>query len=289
MALRRLRSSPPVLLVLVGEELTLVALVVAALMVDIFSVAGCVASVDFRNTPAAVAAIGAIGSNDMPMGYRPPAVASLADRRLRCSEHFLPSGIPLGRTTGGVATLPCRPSSARSVELVSGGCSCCASLPWASSNRVAEPSLGPYARIHHGDRLDLPRLTFLLALRRYSASLPASLVLHGEELLERFLRLTLRSLVAAASLVEGLRLAGCVACVALRNFPAAAAAMGFGASGFTGTALGGRPRRRLPVGASLEGPAALSSAAAWRFARPTFGEPWLAPPVSSPWGGVSGP
>ncbi|KAL3191347.1 hypothetical protein MRX96_059874 [Rhipicephalus microplus] len=53
--------------------------------------------------------------------------------------------------------------------------------------------------------------------------------------------------------------------------------MGLGVSGFTGRPLGGRPRGRLPVGASLEGPAALSSAAAWRFARPTSGEPWLAP------------
>ncbi|KAL3205315.1 hypothetical protein MRX96_011213 [Rhipicephalus microplus] len=57
---------------LVGEELTLVALVAATLMVDIFTVAGCVASVDFRNTPAAVAAMGSISSNDMPLGYRPP-------------------------------------------------------------------------------------------------------------------------------------------------------------------------------------------------------------------------
>ncbi|KAL3204037.1 hypothetical protein MRX96_041418 [Rhipicephalus microplus] len=53
--------------------------------------------------------------------------------------------------------------------------------------------------------------------------------------------------------------------------------MGLGVSGFTGRPLGGRPRGRFPVRASLEGPAALSSAAAWRFARPTSGEPWLAP------------
>ncbi|KAL3226600.1 hypothetical protein MRX96_024804 [Rhipicephalus microplus] len=64
MALRQLRASLPVSLVLVGEGLTLVALVAAALMMDIFSIVGCVASIDFRNTPATVAAMGAIGSND---------------------------------------------------------------------------------------------------------------------------------------------------------------------------------------------------------------------------------
>ncbi|KAL3211510.1 hypothetical protein MRX96_036388 [Rhipicephalus microplus] len=60
--------------------------------------------------------------------------------------------------------------------------------------------------------------------------------------------------------------------------------MGLGVSDFTGRPLGGRPRGRLPVGASLEGPVALSSAAVWRFARPTSGEPWLGPTRSLPWG-----
>ncbi|KAL3225623.1 hypothetical protein MRX96_049161, partial [Rhipicephalus microplus] len=72
MALRRLRASLPVSLVLVGKELTLVALIAAALMMDIFTVAGCVASVDFRNTPAAVEVMRTIGSNDTPMCGRPP-------------------------------------------------------------------------------------------------------------------------------------------------------------------------------------------------------------------------
>ncbi|KAL3211509.1 hypothetical protein MRX96_036387 [Rhipicephalus microplus] len=72
MALRRLGASLPVSLVLVGEELTLMALLAAALMVDVFTVAGCVVSVDFRNPPAAVEVMRAIGSNDTPMCGRPP-------------------------------------------------------------------------------------------------------------------------------------------------------------------------------------------------------------------------
>ncbi|KAL3191348.1 hypothetical protein MRX96_059875 [Rhipicephalus microplus] len=72
MALRRLRASLPVSFVLVEEELTLVALIAAALMVDIFTVVGCVASVDFRSTPAALEVKRAIGFNNTPICGRPP-------------------------------------------------------------------------------------------------------------------------------------------------------------------------------------------------------------------------
>lgn len=98
-----------------------------------------------------------------------------------------------------------------------------------------------------------------------------SLALLAEELRERFLRLTLGALGLTALLVNGFSLAGSVASAVFRNFRAAVVAIGLGAIGSTGTALGGRPRGRLGAGASLEVPAAFSSAAAWRCARSTFG------------------
>ncbi|KAL1463976.1 hypothetical protein MTO96_043088 [Rhipicephalus appendiculatus] len=97
-----------------------------------------------------------------------------------------------------------------------------------------------------------------------------------EELLERFLRLTLGALVATASLVEEFSLAGCVASAVFRNFRAAVVAMALGASGFPDTPLAGRLRGRLTGEASLEGPAVLSPAAAWRLACQAFGGPRLA-------------
>ncbi|KAL1472023.1 hypothetical protein MTO96_039592 [Rhipicephalus appendiculatus] len=150
-------------------------------------------------------------------------------------------------------------------------------LPCLASDRVAELPRPRALRARplrqlRDDCLDLPRLAFLLALRCFGASLAASLMLLGEELLERFLRLALGALVATtASLVEGFSLSGCVTSAAFRNFRAAGVAMRCGAAGSSDAALGGRPRGRLAAGASLEGPAAfvscsLRSPRLWRTA-----------------------
>ncbi|KAL1424438.1 hypothetical protein MTO96_020222 [Rhipicephalus appendiculatus] len=153
-------------------------------------------------------------------------------------------------------------------------------LRWLLSDRVAELAGLRALRARPPWRLrdelrDRPRLTFLRALRRFGGSLAVSMVV-VKELLERFLRLTLRALVGTALMFAGFSFAGCDTSAAFRSLRAAVVATGSGASGSTDTALGGRPRGRLAGGASLEGPApssaAAAAAAAWRFdCRPAFG------------------
>ncbi|KAL1424458.1 hypothetical protein MTO96_020242 [Rhipicephalus appendiculatus] len=154
-------------------------------------------------------------------------------------------------------------------------------LRWLLSDRVAELSGLRVLRTRPPWRLrdelrDRPRLTFLRALRRWGDSLAVSLMVLVRELLDRFLRLTLRALVGTALMFAGFSLVGCDTSAAFRSLRAAVVAAGSGASGSTDTALGGRPRGRLAGGFSLDGPAPLSAAeaagAAWRFAcRPAFG------------------
>ncbi|KAL1424390.1 hypothetical protein MTO96_020179 [Rhipicephalus appendiculatus] len=97
-------------------------------------------------------------------------------------------------------------------------------LRWLLSDRVAELAGLRALRARPPWRLrdelrDRPRLTFLRALRRWGDSLAASLMVLLEELLERFLRLTLRALVGTALMFAGFSLAGCDASAAFRSLP----------------------------------------------------------------------
>ncbi|KAL3228853.1 hypothetical protein MRX96_023754 [Rhipicephalus microplus] len=113
-------------------------------------------------------------------------------------------------------------------------------------------------------------------MRRFGASLAMPLVLLGEEHLERFLRLTLKASVAAASLVEKFSLADFVASAVFCNFRTTMVVMGFSVCGSADASLSGRPRGCMATGASLKGPGASSLAEAWRFGHLAFRELWMA-------------
>ncbi|KAL3187899.1 hypothetical protein MRX96_000516 [Rhipicephalus microplus] len=122
------------------------------------------------------------------------------------------------------------------------------------------------------------RLTFLLARRRFRASLATSLALLGGKLLGRFLAARLWGTDHDSFARRRLFAWGFAASAFFRDFRApVVVATGFGASGSKTTAFLAQQGGRLTAGASLEWPAPLSAAAACRFAcRSAFGGYWSA-------------